>query len=64
MIRDEEGFLSEFVAYHQMHGFSHIVFFDHGSTDNGLAELEPWIKSGRNEERDPGTSRSPGCILL
>lgn len=46
MIKDEEGFLSEFVAYHQMHGFDHIMFFDHQSRDHGIVELEPWIKTG------------------
>ena len=46
MIRDEEGFLSEWVAYYQMHGFSHVMLFNDGSVDNGLAELQPWIDSG------------------
>jgi Glycosyl transferase family 2 len=46
MIKDEEGFLSEWVAYYQMHGFDHIVFFDDSSIDEGLAELQPWIQSG------------------
>ena len=46
MIRDEEGFLSEWVAYYQMHGFSHIILFDDGSTDNSFQEVNPWINSG------------------
>ena len=46
MIKDEEGFLSEWVAYYQMHGFDHIVFFDDSSIDDGLVELQPWIESG------------------
>lgn len=46
MIKDEEGFLSEWVAYYQMHGFDHIVFFDDSSIDEGLVELQPWIQSG------------------
>ena len=46
MFKDEEGFLSEFVAYYQMHGFDHIRFYDHDSTDASLAELRPWIESG------------------
>ena len=46
MIRDEEGFLSEWVAYYQMHGFDHIIIYDDGSTDNGMVELKPWIESG------------------
>lgn len=46
MFKDEEGFLSEFVAYYQMHGIDHIRFYDHDSTDHSLDELQPWIKSG------------------
>ena len=44
--RDEIGFLSEWVAYYQMHGFDHIMVFDDQSIDDGLKELEPWIKTG------------------
>jgi hypothetical protein len=43
MIRDEEGFLSEWIAYYQMHGVDHFMIFDDNSTDNSLAELKPWI---------------------
>ena len=46
MIRDEEGFLSEWIAYYQVHGFSHIMIFDDGSSDEFRDELEPWVKSG------------------
>ena len=46
MVRDEEGFLSEWVAYYQMHGFDHITFFNDGSTDKSFVELQPWIDSG------------------
>lgn len=46
VFRDEEGFLSEFVAFYQLHGLDHIRFFNDGSTDNSLVELEPWIRSG------------------
>lgn len=46
MIRDEEGFLSEWVAYYQIHGFDHIMFFDDGTIDDSLVELKPWIDSG------------------
>lgn len=46
MIRDEEGFLSEWVAYYQMHGFDHVFLYNDASIDNGLAELKPWIDSG------------------
>ena len=45
MIKDEIGFLSEWTAYYEMHGFDHIIFFDNNSTTS-LAELDPWIKSG------------------
>lgn len=46
MFKDEEGFLSEWVAYYQMHGFDHIMMFDDESSDNSLVELKPWIDSG------------------
>jgi hypothetical protein len=46
MFKDEEGFLSEWVAYYQMHGFDHIMLFDDGSVDRSLAEVKPWIDSG------------------
>jgi hypothetical protein len=39
MIRDETGFLSEWVAYYQIHGFNHVRFYDHGSSDNYDEEL-------------------------
>jgi hypothetical protein len=58
MIRDEEGFLSEWVAYYQMHGFDHIMIHDDGSTDNGLAELKPWIDSGFVTIKSNWTSES------
>lgn len=46
MFRDEEGFLSEWVAYYQMHGFDHIILYNDNSIDNSLDELKPWIQSG------------------
>ena len=46
MIKDEEGFLSEWAAYYKAHGFAHVMFIDDGSTDNFMYELEPWIKTG------------------
>jgi Glycosyltransferase family 92 len=46
MFRDEEGFLSEWVAYYQMHGIDHIILFDDGSVDNSLREVQPWIDTG------------------
>ena len=46
MFKDEEGFLSEWVGYYQMHGFDHIMMFDDNSTDDSLVELKPWIDNG------------------
>lgn len=43
MIRDEEGFLSEWIAYYQVHGFDHFMIFDDYSSDDSLVELKPWI---------------------
>jgi hypothetical protein len=41
MFRDEEGFLTEWIAFYQLMGFNHIMFFDDGSTDKSLEELQP-----------------------
>jgi hypothetical protein len=46
LFKDEEGFLSEWTAYYQMHGFDHIMFYDDGSSDNSAVELKPWLDSG------------------
>jgi hypothetical protein len=46
MFRDEEGFLTEWIAFYKMMGFDHIMFFDDGSTDKSLEELQPWIDLG------------------
>lgn len=43
MFRDEEGFLTEWLAYHHMMGIDHFYMFDDGSIDEGLLELQPWI---------------------
>ena len=45
MVKDEEVFLSEWVAYYELHGFSHIIIYDDNSTQS-FAELKPWIDSG------------------
>lgn len=45
MVKDEIGFLSEWVAFHEMQGFDHIQFYDNNSTST-FAEVEPWVKSG------------------
>lgn len=46
MIRDEEGFLTEWIAFYRLMGFDHIMFFDDRSTDQTLQELQPWIDIG------------------
>jgi len=46
MVKDEAGFISEFMAYYVVHGFSHIIFYDDKSSDGGLKELDPWIERG------------------
>lgn len=46
MIRDEEGFMSEWIAYYLMQGFDHIMIFNDSSTDNGHLELQPFIDRG------------------
>jgi len=46
MVKDEEGFLSEWLAFYKIMGFDHVMLFDDGSTDNGLNEIKPWIESG------------------
>lgn len=46
MFKDEEGFLSEWVAYYQMHGFDHVFVYNDASIDNSLVELQPWINAG------------------
>ena len=56
--RDEEGFLSEWVAYYQMHGFDHITMFNDGSVDNSLVELQPWIDSGFVDVQTNWTTQS------
>ena len=50
MVKDEEGFLSEWVAFYEMQGFDHAIFYDNNSTSS-FAELEPWLRSGFAEIR-------------
>lgn len=50
MIKDEEGFLSEWVAFYEMMGFDRVIFYDNNST-SPFTELDPWIKSGFAEVR-------------
>jgi hypothetical protein len=58
MFKDEEGFLSEWVAYYQMHGFEHVYLYNDGSTDNSLVELKPWMDSGFVTVRSNFTAES------
>ena len=46
MFKNESPYLAEWVSHHLEHGASHIVLYDNGSTDNGRAEVQPWIDSG------------------
>jgi hypothetical protein len=46
MIRNEEGFLAEWIGFYQMHGFDHIVLFDHDSSDQYRKEIQPWLNTG------------------
>ena len=50
MVKDEEGFLSEWAAFYEMQGFDHIIFYDNNSTLS-FAELDPWMKDGFVEIR-------------
>ena len=45
MIKDEVGFLSEWIAYYEVHGFDKIILFDNNSTTS-MAEIDPWRRSG------------------
>jgi hypothetical protein len=47
MVKDELGFLSEWVAYHLMHGLDYIQFYDDRSHNHSFDELKPWINSGQ-----------------
>jgi hypothetical protein len=44
-VKDEIGFLSEWVAYYEMHGFNKIIIYDNNSTSS-YEELAPWISTG------------------
>ncbi len=50
MIKDEEGFLSEWVAFYEIQGFNKVIFYDNNSTSSFL-ELAPWVKTGFVEIR-------------
>jgi hypothetical protein len=44
-VKDEIGFLSEWVGYYEMQGFNKIIIYDHNSS-SPLDELQPWIDTG------------------
>ena len=46
MIKDEAGFLAEFVAFYHVMGVDHIIFYDDNSTDTSMQELAPFISAG------------------
>lgn len=46
LVKDEEGFLTEFIAFYIVQGVSHLIFYDDNSTDNSMQELEPWVQAG------------------
>lgn len=50
LVKDEEGFLSEWVAWYEMQGFDKIIFFDNNSTTT-FSEIQPWLDSGFAEVR-------------
>ena len=55
MIKDEEGFLAEFVAFYIVQGVEKLIFYDDNSTDNGLEELAPWVDAGYVTIKRAGT---------
>ena len=55
MIKDEEGYLAEFVAYYKVHGFKHVIIWNHNSQDNFMEELYPWMQDGFVEVRNVST---------
>lgn len=56
MIKDEEGFLSEFLAFYLVQGFDHFIFYDNNSsTSQSLRELDPWIANGTVTVKNAGS---------
>ena len=45
MVKDETGFLSEWIAYYEMQGFNHVIIYDNNSTLPN-DEVQPWIDRG------------------
>jgi hypothetical protein len=55
LIKDEQGFLTEFVAYYIVQGIDHLIIYDDNSTDFGLQELSIWEASGHVTVKRAGT---------
>jgi hypothetical protein len=45
MVKDEVGFLSEWIAFYEMQGFNHVILYDNNST-LPINEVQPWIDTG------------------
>jgi hypothetical protein len=45
MVKDEVGFLSEWIAFYEMQGFNHVILYDNNST-LPINEVQPWIDMG------------------
>lgn len=45
MVKDEVGFLSEWIAFYEMQGFNHVILYDNNST-LPMNEVQPWVDTG------------------
>jgi hypothetical protein len=48
MVKDEKGFLSEWVAFYEVQGFDKVIFYDNNSTED-FSEVASWIADGMVE---------------
>lgn len=46
IFQNEAPYLEEWLAFHVLEGVEHVLLYDHCSTDNARAVLQPWIESG------------------
>lgn len=46
MFKDEEGYLAEFLSFYKVHGFDRVLLWNHGSTDDFMDEIYPWLIDG------------------
>jgi len=46
IFKNEEGFLAEFVSFYKVLGVSHVMLFDHHSSDNSSFEIAHWVSTG------------------